>query len=90
LVPPAEAATAGEPERVGRDSATGLVNLLRRSVPKASLLAVCMAEWKKSGRRGASRIEAAKLARLETLAAGAKRNPLAAYEEIRRLLAEKK
>ena len=67
-----------------------VTNLLRRSVPKASLLAVCLAEWKKVTGRGARRVEPAKLARLETLASGARRDPLAAYEEIRRLLAEKK
>lgn len=90
LVPPAKGAAAGEPERVGRDSATGMVNLLRRSVPRSSLISVCIAEWKKGRGRGGSRAEAAKLARLEALSGIGRRDPRAEYEEIRRILAEKK
>jgi hypothetical protein len=90
LVPPYTALAPVAVAVRGRDAASGLTNLLRRSVPKGSLLAVCLTEWRKGERRGAARIEPAKLARLETLAAGGKRDPLSAYEQIRRLLAEKK
>jgi hypothetical protein len=49
----------------GRDSAAGFVNLLRRSIPVDEVLAVCFAEWRKSGSRTAlspSRVAAAESA----------------------------
>ncbi len=50
----------------GKDAASGLVKLLKRSVPPAQLAAVCMAEWRRSpqlqercGKQKLDRIEAA-------------------------------
>lgn len=50
LVPPySEAeAVARRQSQEGRSAAAGLVNLLRRSVPRERLLATCLAEWRKS------------------------------------------
>ncbi|MDR3456907.1 MAG: DUF4350 domain-containing protein [Verrucomicrobiae bacterium] len=55
LVPP-HAEPVGDAGLVvaGRDSASGFVNLVRRSVSPAELINVCFAEWKKSGARAAA------------------------------------
>jgi hypothetical protein len=42
---------AGGPVVTGRDSGSGLINLVRRGVPRADLINVCYAEWKKSNAR---------------------------------------
>ena len=42
----------------GRDSAVGLVNLLRRSIAPPELLSVCFAEWNKSRARGRADLDA--------------------------------
>jgi hypothetical protein len=47
LAPPAPATEAAE-TAVGKDSAAGLANLLRRHVPVKGLLAACAAEWKRT------------------------------------------
>ena len=52
LVPPyAETDGQSGPVVVGRDSASGLVNLARRGIAPADLINVCYAEWKKSNAR---------------------------------------
>lgn len=49
LVPPHdETQSETGPVVVGRDSASGFVNLLRRSISPADILSACYAEWKKS------------------------------------------
>ncbi|HSY19493.1 MAG TPA: DUF4350 domain-containing protein [Candidatus Acidoferrales bacterium] len=55
LVPPHEA-SGGDAGLVvaGRDSASGFVNLVRRSISPAEIINVCFAEWKKSGVRMAA------------------------------------
>jgi hypothetical protein len=78
----------------GKDSRSGLVNLLRRSIPPAELLGYCFREWKKSGaaRRAVSRDRAQ---RAEQIAmqmepeAGKKLNPVDSYREIARTLKTK-
>ena len=52
LVPPHEE-SKGDAGLVvaGRDSASGFVNLVRRSISPAEIINVCFAEWKKSGVR---------------------------------------
>mgnify|MGYP001795828860 CR=1 FL=1 len=71
----------------GKDAASGLVKLLSRSVPKAQLAAVCLAEWKRSpqlqqrcGRRKLDQIEAA--AKTQT-------DPVQLYRAIQQILAER-
>jgi hypothetical protein len=89
FVPPpaarkADAATVVE----GRSADEALINLLRRAVPRADLLAVCAAEWKKTfdpeGRT-------AKAAHVEKVAADARRerDPAAAYRTIAEVLSNK-
>jgi hypothetical protein len=52
LVPAyANPGAADGPVLTGRDSGSGLINLVRRGVPRADLINVCYAEWKKSNAR---------------------------------------
>lgn len=46
LVPP-DATGPGEELAAGRDSASGLANLLRRNVPRGRVLDVCFTEWRR-------------------------------------------
>ncbi len=71
----------------GKDAASGLVKLLKRSVPKARLAAVCLAEWKRSpqlqqrcGKQKIDRIEAA---------GKAQSDPVQLYRAIHQILAER-
>jgi hypothetical protein len=77
----------------GKDSAAGFVNLLRRGIPPAEVVAVCFAEWKKA--RAHSRADlAAKAEQMagvvteEQARAARDRNPVEAYRRIARLLNE--
>ncbi len=78
----------------GRDSTAGFVNLLRRSIPKADILQVCLQEWQQAGgHRGTLREQ--KLERIRTLVAEesqrdlADRKPVERYTEIARIVAER-
>lgn len=66
----------------GLDSASGFVNLLRRSIPAAKLPAVCVAEWKKSF---GNRFSAKKLREIEA-AAAANQDPEKANEIITNII----
>jgi len=71
----------------GKDTASGLVKLLRRSVPPTHLAAVCLAEWKKS-RQLQERYGKQKLERIEA-AAKVQSDPVHLYRTIHQILAEK-
>ena len=45
---PATNAAAIPPAAVGKGSTDGLVNLLRRNIPVADILRVCLNEWKQT------------------------------------------
>jgi hypothetical protein len=47
LVPPRDTGLEAE-EQTGKDVASGLVNLLRRSIPPGQLLSVCVREWQQA------------------------------------------
>lgn len=49
--PPADTAASGGPVIAGRDSASGLVNLMRRGIAPAELINVSYGEWKKAPAR---------------------------------------
>jgi Domain of unknown function (DUF4350) len=71
----------------GKDSASGFVNLLRRSIAPRDLLAVCFAEWKKSALRAggvsAARIQSAEAVfSSENSAGNQEQDPVAAYKRI--------
>jgi hypothetical protein len=52
-VPPEAGRVKDEGESAsGKDSMAGLINLLRRNVPRRDLLAACVAAWKKTVERG--------------------------------------
>ena len=94
FVPPYDEAVESSGELVtGKDSASGFVNLLRRSISERDLLGICFDEWKKSfahGRKDLTgkleRIEAA--AKLEDPLPMKQRNPVRRYQEICRILSE--
>jgi hypothetical protein len=96
LVPPGE----WRPERSagaqgGRDSLAGLAGLLRRTVPRSDILAACAEEWKKTNRKGAADT-GGDVALVESIVASETkrpargRDPVGAYQQIHKLLAERK
>jgi hypothetical protein len=79
----------------GRDSAAGFVNLLRRSISSADVLAVCFTEWKKARAHGRADLSA----RTERMAAAIaeeeakpdrEKDPVESYRRIARILIERK
>ena len=75
----------------GKDASTGIINLLRRSIPTNKLLETCFNEWKKSAAQGgaysAARIQQAEAAFLAENSAAAKdRSVVAAYRTISTIL----
>lgn len=78
--------------RTGRDNLSGLADLLRRSIPRGNILAVCVEEWKKANRGAA----AGYLEAIESVMDGEKRrparerDPVRAYRAIHKLLSERK
>ena len=93
FVPPytEEVFDGGDPV-AGRDSATGFVNLLRRSIPRHEILNVCFAEWKKAF----VSLRGDKLERMQEVVAAQndlparQRTPTATYRALSRILAERK
>lgn len=96
LVPPGE----GHPEkgigaRTGKDYLSGLAGLLRRTVPRNGIFAVCVEEWKKANRID-SRDTAREFALIESIIESEtsrpvrERDPLGAYRSIHKLLSERK
>lgn len=95
FVPPvADTADTSPAPAVGRDSAAGFVNLLRRSIPPSALLEICLAEWKKSF--GHTPRTAPKLEQIEAVLTSHKelpahkRDPVAGYATIATILTERK
>ncbi len=78
----------------GKDSASGFMNLLRRAVPPAELLPLCLAEWRKSvlrDRPGFANKTAAiqDVVNLESAKPPKEQNPVDAYRQISRILTER-
>jgi len=91
--PPGRPAPAGAVEvAVWKDSAAGLVNLLRRNIPGASLLPTCVNEWMKTLPHGGG--DAAPLVRRVRDAAAeqpaGQRPPARVYNEISRIINERR
>lgn len=79
----------------GRDVNSGLVNLVRRSIPTGEVIAVCFREWKKSCVRNRSDLQARadqmeSLARLEASRTNTDRDPVRCYIAMCRILKERK
>lgn len=78
----------------GKDSAAGLTNLLRRSIPAKEILTVCWQEWKKSHAQTVARTKN-QLERMESeyqaerSASLRQRDPAQAYNKISRILKER-
>ena len=96
FVPPAgdEAESRDGGSAEGRDSTTGLANLLRRSISPGELAGLCLDEWKKAFAH--RRDLAPKLARAQTVVDAERallathRQPVRAYREICGIFAERK
>jgi hypothetical protein len=77
----------------GKDNLSGFISLLRRNIPKRSVLAVSVQEWKKSLRRGSLSPEKAE--RIDSIAAkfsdkkAKKEEQVNAYRLINKILSEK-
>ena len=79
----------------GRDQASGLVHLLKRSIPASQLISICFQEWKKSLPQGNSSIQedVKRVERLvqEAMARSSKeRDPISTYRKIATALKERK
>jgi hypothetical protein len=88
LVPAADDTPADGPEvAAGKDSATGLGNLLRRNIRRVELVATCVAVWKRTDEAGA-RLPATAIKRIEAmleaerLLPGGQRSPARLYNAI--------
>ncbi len=95
LVPPGDGRRGqGGDVRSGKDSLAGLAGLLRRTIPRGDILAVCAETWKKTNRKGAAAAEEAALidsaVENEAKLPARGRNPVAAYRRIHTLLSERK
>ena len=73
----------------GKDSTAGFISLLRRGIAPARLVEVCMDQWKQSFARRPGKWSAA-LPRMEAAASDGARDPVATYQAISQILAEKK
>ena len=96
LVPPhAETKAEAGPVVAGRDSASGFVNLVRRSVAPADIINVCFAEWKKSGAKLASispaqRRDVEQLIRQQAALEPQRRRPVENYRVLSQILRRRK
>jgi hypothetical protein len=89
LVPPqpADAHTPLGGAVSGKDSRSGLVNLLRRNIPAREILRVCLTEWKKSATPGRPHLST-RLSEMEAvLSVTEPREIVEAYHEIRKISA---
>ena len=95
LVPRAEEIAPDDGEIViGKDSAAGFVNLLRRAVPPADLIPLCLAEWRKTvprDRPDLARKAAAMqdLVNLEAAKPVKEQKPVDTYRQLSRIVGEK-
>jgi len=78
----------------GRDSAAGLVNLLRRAIPRRDVLSVCENEWRRSlgpgseaMKRKAARVH--EIVRAERALPPGRHDPAGAYKRISKILAKR-
>jgi hypothetical protein len=86
LVPP-HADEARKGIVVGKDAASGFVNLLRRNIPPPKILDVCFEEWTKTIGHGgkhtiASVDRASEIMEAESARSSRQRDPVAAYQQI--------
>jgi hypothetical protein len=78
-----------EEQVLGKSAASGFVNLLRRGVPRASLLALCAKEWRRSLALG-PHLSRGKQEQIEGMAAAGADDPLGTYQRMSRILGERK
>ena len=85
LLPPKTVASANV-VALGRDSAAGLEHLLRRNIPESEVVAVCLAEWEKSGetQRGISEEKRSIIKQIAASNSGSK--PLEVYRKLQAII----
>ena len=88
LVPPLADPGDGGSAIEGKDSASGFVNLLRRSVGERELLATCVEHWRKTAHLGRG-LSAARQERVEMVARSGEKDPVAGWRRIRQILEER-
>lgn len=88
---PDELHEAGVSYVAGKDSTSGLVNLLRRNIPRSKILETCAAEWKKTA---AAREQKDKIAEVDVIVrreiSSPAPDPVRAYGEIASILSKKR
>jgi len=95
LLPPLPDEPEGRAALVqGQDASAGFASLLRRSIPPSEILSVCFAEWKSGcaqNPRAAARLAAIeKIVETEQSLAPGARRPVEAWQDIQRILTERK
>ena len=93
LVPPPKSDDTDADLVRGREASEGLINLLRRSIEPATLLAICAGEWKKAFDPDGKSLKSAHLEKViasETARTARERNPVEAYKTITQVLSQKK
>jgi hypothetical protein len=73
----------------GRDSAAGLMSLLRRGVGPGEVLSVCLTEWKRTGAAPEKAAAVERIIAAENALPARQRSPVSAYRAIQRLLAKR-
>jgi hypothetical protein len=86
FLPPREEVEA---ELLGKSAVSGFVNLLRRGVSRADLLALCVKQWRRSLALG-SYCSSAKLKQIDDVVTASAGDPLGAYQRISGILGERK
>jgi hypothetical protein len=92
LVPrAAEGASKNREVVTGRDSTAGFTNLLRRSIPPAELISVCLSEWRQSVPRDRADLrrkaaEMQDLVNLEMARPRSEKNPVLRYRQLAEIL----
>ncbi|MBI5528214.1 MAG: DUF4350 domain-containing protein [Deltaproteobacteria bacterium] len=91
FTPPDDSGTERDERAEGMGSATGFVNLLRRSIPAGKILAACLDEWERTYPRESGTPKAGRMrAALGDGAAGARADPVAGYNAMSRIANERK
>ena len=76
---------------VGKQSAEGFINLLRRTIRPAVILPVCLAEWRKSApHRPAEQARVEELFATEQARPAKQRNPVSTYQAIAQTLTRRR
>lgn len=88
FVPPHPSLAGGDGDVTGKDSASGFINLLRRSLAPRALLRMCFDEWQQSVAKGRPEL-GPKIARMAGVVENNEAKPVDAYRELSRIVSER-